>query len=196
MSVPNFEENVKNLEEIQKLAECPICLEPKTDNRVLVPCGHTICTECLEKLLVEKITKCSLCKEEFQVPSDGKATSFVKDYGKNTLANLMKSLNISIIVKKPQITSKTQMCVECETKDAIVWCEDCKAYFCEGDNLAVHKPKALRFHQPVGVELRKLPIDPSQENAKHEKLLCEKHPSKKAKYFCPDCNSSLCSGTF
>lgn len=79
--------------ELEVLGDCPVCLEQKLDNRVLVPCGHSICLDCLERILPPNSqNKCPECKQIFTVFP--KAADFMKDYRKNSL--------VSFLQKEPQ----------------------------------------------------------------------------------------------
>ena len=47
--------------------ECPICLEQKKQkqNKTL-PCNHSVCFECYNKLLQHKIFSCPMCRYNFK----------------------------------------------------------------------------------------------------------------------------------
>ncbi len=91
MSFLNFEKKSnppkRKAGALGSLGECPICLEQKTDNRLLIPCGHGLCFDCLEKLISQKNRHCPHCKKEFKPHS--KASNFVKDYQKNSLVEFL-----------------------------------------------------------------------------------------------------------
>ena len=54
---------------------CPVCLEiyTKEGNRCpkLLPCTHTVCVQCLRKLLYKCQVQCPECRLRHQVPSQG-----------------------------------------------------------------------------------------------------------------------------
>lgn len=41
-----------NAANLSSVLECPVCMEKFTDPRIL-PCGHTFCRQCLERLVVQ-----------------------------------------------------------------------------------------------------------------------------------------------
>lgn len=49
--------------------ECAICLESwlKKDARIL-PCDHTFCYDCLERLVTEQSITCPQCRKRFNIP--------------------------------------------------------------------------------------------------------------------------------
>ena len=40
--------------------ECPVCLEEINNSRIL-PCGHSFCTNCINKLFKNTVVTCPLC---------------------------------------------------------------------------------------------------------------------------------------
>ncbi len=79
------------VDELSKLAECPVCFGLKGDNKLLFPCGHSLCKECLESICARTTEKlCPKCKKAFQIPSNGK---FSKDSQKEHLIELLPFRN-------------------------------------------------------------------------------------------------------
>ncbi len=80
------------LSDLIKLSECSVCLEQRRDNRILNPCGHTLCSECLRFCLTktgkgDKI--CPECKQKFvALPT---TSHYTKNYVKNHLVQFLKN---------------------------------------------------------------------------------------------------------
>ncbi|XP_067945984.1 uncharacterized protein [Watersipora subatra] len=58
-------------EQLREMLECKICFEDK-EKQKLLPCQHTICLDCLNRLEVKQSKyKCPLCNREMLVPNGG-----------------------------------------------------------------------------------------------------------------------------
>ncbi|XP_069121053.1 uncharacterized protein [Argopecten irradians] len=61
---------------------CPICMDNYKNPKIL-PCSHTMCQECLEKLLANgyrsEVLVCPICRKSHQVP-DGGVEKFLPNY--------------------------------------------------------------------------------------------------------------------
>ena len=68
---------IRNLNTFQKMSSsiCPVCFEiyHKEGSRCpkLLPCTHTVCVQCLRKLLCKGQVQCPECRLHHQVPSRG-----------------------------------------------------------------------------------------------------------------------------
>lgn len=51
-----------DLEKIRDEISCPVCFQLKKDPYTLQSCFHTVCFECISKILVDNQIKCPLCK--------------------------------------------------------------------------------------------------------------------------------------
>jgi hypothetical protein len=132
--------------QLSSLGECPICLEKKLDNRVLVPCGHSVCFDCLGKLIsIQTPHRCPECKQEFEIHDQ--PSKFVKDYRKNSLVEIFTTETNEIHSKK---------CQECEIKDSVIFCEICRLSLCSQDDELVHQAKSLKTHQRVPIDSSKI----------------------------------------
>ncbi|XP_072170377.1 uncharacterized protein [Diadema setosum] len=61
-------------EEIQRLLECPMCLElfnSSTRWPKLLPCQHTLCLECMDMLNQGSKLQCPQCRQEHACPAEG-----------------------------------------------------------------------------------------------------------------------------
>ena len=50
------------------LSQCPVCLEVYVDPKVL-PCDHSLCAGCVQRLKQRSRIKCPLCKVDHDVSS-------------------------------------------------------------------------------------------------------------------------------
>jgi hypothetical protein len=56
--------------EIDELKNCPHCIKEYQDPRIL-PCGQTLCLECIENEIENKEFECHNCLSTHQIPSSG-----------------------------------------------------------------------------------------------------------------------------
>ena len=66
---------------LQKILECPICLD-QIENPKMLPCQHSFCmSKCLENLLElkrkRKQVTCPMCRKKFPVPIGGFPNNYV-----------------------------------------------------------------------------------------------------------------------
>jgi hypothetical protein len=108
-----------SFESIERFTECSFCLEQYREPRIL-PCSHTYCTECLEKMcnLKEKLILCAQCRVEHKF-SGNLANSFPK--------NLALQQLISI---KPLELLSLNRCDECNSNYAFTNCLHCAKVVC------------------------------------------------------------------
>ena len=73
---------------VEKMTECPICMEKFNDHvnvPKFLPCHHTFCCKCLETLCADFNGRfCPLCRASFAAPQDGRCSrlpdnAFVKE---------------------------------------------------------------------------------------------------------------------
>ena len=161
---------------------CTVCLDRFTEPKVL-PCCHTFCKGCLERLLEKSKEKeklvCPQCRAEHKVPQNGPGR-FLTDF---TLTHELEKAEIS------KIERKSVACGECESSDpAVSYCSDCQAFLCQFCSSAHKRMKVWRNH-------RVLPLDSLSEEAVTAKpvvLYCSQHPDEPLKVYCKDCVSLVC----
>ncbi len=141
-----------DLDELLKTSECPVCLEQRKDNRILIPCGHSICIECLHVYLTKEKNNplCPECKQKFQLFP--KASEFPKDFRKNQLVGFLKEKFKS--QQTVEIPAKDIMCDECETRLAVIKCSVCKVALCLEDEKSMHSAKAFQNHLRVPIQTK------------------------------------------
>ena len=172
---------------INLMLECPICQEQFSEPRVL-PCQHTFCRHCLEKIREHQSTiesiPCPLCRATYHL-----TTNDIDDLPKNIFA-----ANLIDIVRQGELKGQTrsgttnaenrQLCTldtdEC-SQPATVYCDVCDVNMCEQCELFHKKSKFTRKHQTMAVTKR------------HKQPYCSKHTPEQLDIFCEDCSLMICS---
>ena len=175
---------------ISLMLECPICQEQFSEPRVL-PCQHTFCRHCLEKIREHQSTTesipCPVCRATYHLSKSG-----IDDLPKNIFA-----ANLIDIVQQGKLhgqnmsgtinTVNRQLCTldtdEC-SQPATVYCDVCDVNMCEQCELYHKNSKLARKHKTVAV---------SQATTRQKQSYCPKHISKQLDIFCEECNSVICS---
>ena len=116
MSIDNIDNDT-----ILHLIKCPICLEIFKDPRML-PCQHSFCLSCLERLAEDRWGRCPQCRQLFRVPYNGVASFDVN----RTIVQLLETLPKQI--EKPLLKAK---CAECRKEEFITVCEHCREAMCK-----------------------------------------------------------------
>ncbi|CAF0993457.1 unnamed protein product [Rotaria sordida] len=117
---------------LQELLQCPVCLTPFIEPRLL-PCGHTYCDECLNRLMQNNndVVTCPECRKQHLVPDDGVfppnfvVRNLLDEQAMSTCSRLMTPGNLSLN------TSATAKCTTCETFAPLRLCRHCNFMVCD-----------------------------------------------------------------
>ena len=121
-------ETEKVVEAVQKVVECPICMD-SVQRPVLLDCLHVFCTECLKQQnkgcrkshLKEDQLECSLCKTISDIPKGG-IDNFKVAFWYNEVRGLVESLEKS--------KGNRRTCSEHKDQQLGLYCETCKELIC------------------------------------------------------------------
>ncbi|CAF3698261.1 unnamed protein product [Rotaria sordida] len=113
-------ESSRSSKSILQLITCPICLEIFREPLQL-PCQHTFCKLCLERITEDRWGRCPVCRGCYRVPFAGVGSFEVN----RTIVNLLESL--SHTEPKPMLKAK---CALCKLEDTITVCEHCREAIC------------------------------------------------------------------
>ncbi|CAF3457870.1 unnamed protein product [Rotaria sp. Silwood1] len=105
---------------ILPLITCPICLEIFREPLQL-PCQHNFCKSCLERITVDRWSRCPVCRGCYRVPFSGVGSFEVN----RTIINLLE--NHSYTELRPMLQAK---CALCKLDDTITICEHCREAIC------------------------------------------------------------------
>ncbi|XP_078589230.1 uncharacterized protein LOC144869651 [Branchiostoma floridae x Branchiostoma japonicum] len=172
---------------------CQVCLEDFKQPKML-PCLHTFCQSCLEKLLAtEPVGKldCPTCRQDVPLPQNG-----VQGLKSNFLVGKLRD----ILQQQPQQqpredTSEAEedgvLCAVCEVgNSAQFYCVECKDYLCQTCKDMHRRFKVSKAHKTVTLQ----DLQSGQAAAElrgRETSKCEDHQELN-KFYCDTCHRVIC----
>ena len=162
---------------------CPVCYQIFKKPKYL-PCHHSYCENCLEKMQVQSKITCPECRKEATVPAGG-----VKDFDTNFLINRL----VDELILKRKVGGETEVkCDECMGEDPVeTFCPDCTMFLCHVCNEHHKRSYRYRDHAIVPlVDLKSKKEDISVQ-PKPKVMLCKEHENE-LKYYCETCEELVC----
>ena len=161
---------------------CPVCYQLFKKPKYL-PCHHSYCEQCLEKMQVQSKIICPECRKEAIVPPGG-----VKDLDNNFFINRLVD---EFILKRKVEGEEEVKCDECSGEDPVVaFCPDCTLFLCHVCNEHHKRSNKFRGHAIVSLtELRSKKDVTIQPKAKF--LVCSEHEYE-LKHYCESCDELVC----
>ncbi|XP_070554997.1 tripartite motif-containing protein 2-like [Ptychodera flava] len=167
---------------------CPICLEQYHNPKVL-PCHHSFCQLCLEKLVSKTRTlncpTCHCCQRSVQLLGDGVA-GLDSNFFMNSMFEIVKK-------RTGKVSDQSERkCEFCEETEASVVCVDCEQYYCDVCREKFHKKlKQAATHEVWTAEEYKK--GKSKRQTVNGTENCKIHPQNEMKYYCDTCRIPICS---
>ena len=161
---------------------CPVCYQLFKKPKYL-PCHHSYCEQCLEKMQVQSKIICPECRKEAIVPPGG-----VKDLDNNFFINRL----VDAFILKRKVEGETEVkCDECSGEDPVVaFCPDCTLFLCHVCNEHHKRSIKSRGHGIVPLtELRSkkdVAIQP-----KPKAMMCREHDIELL-FYCETCDQLVC----
>ena len=161
---------------------CPVCYQLFKNPKYL-PCHHSYCEQCLEKIQVQSKIICPECRQEAKVPPGG-----VKNLDNNFFINRL----VDEFILKRKVEGEAEVkCDECGGEDPVVaFCPDCTMFLCHLCNEHHKRSIKSRGHGIVPLtELRSKKDVTLQPKAKA--LVCSEHEYE-LKHYCESCDELVC----
>ena len=161
---------------------CPICYQ-LFNNPKYLPCHHSYCEQCLEKMQVQNKIICPECRNEATVPAGG-----VKDLPNNFFINRM----VDELVLKCKVEGEEEVkCDECDEDEPVVaYCPECNSFLCQFCYETHKRNKRFRGHGIVPLtELRSNKDVTIQPKAKAP--ICKEHDIELL-FYCETCEQLIC----
>ena len=177
----------KALKRITAQLECSICLDTLTDAKLL-PCFHSFCKKCLERLVVQDrdghTLCCPTCRRTTLLPPTG-VSGLQTDFHAEGLFEIRDMLSKT---KDPQ---KIQ-CEKCNTSIATGFCRDCGQFVCN-KCAEIHQIwKELKSHKIASfgdIQREAADLVPSKKKVTY----CPKHSENILKIYCETCGELICN---
>ena len=170
------------IKKAQNNLTCPVCYQLFKNPKYL-PCYHSYCEGCLEKLQVQSKIICPECRKEAKVPAGG-----VKELPNNFFINRL----VDDLILKEKVDGEQEVkCDECDEDDPVVsFCPECNSFLCLACNDHHKRNRRYRGHGIVPLnELKSNKGAPIQ--AKVKIPLCKEH-DEQLKYYCETCEQLVC----
>ena len=176
------------LKSLKNEAECPLCLDTVKNPKTL-PCLHSFCLECLDKLAnvartqLQTTIKCPVCQTSFPIPDTGTFTHLPSSFHLNRL--------VDILALEDRI-AQAQICDSCdENNPATSYCFVCQSFMCASCLQSHQRFKATRGHRNVLID--KLQAQDVQELISRP-VMCsqEYHTDQPLEFYCEDCKVLAC----
>ena len=161
---------------------CPICYQ-LFNNPKYLPCHHSYCEQCLEKMQVQNKIICPECRNEAAIPAGG-----VKGLPNNFFINRM----VDELVLKRKVDGEEEVkCDECDEDEPVVaYCPECNMFFCQICN-ELHK-RSKRFRGHVIVPLTELRSNKDVAiQLKVKAPICKEHDIELL-FYCETCEQLIC----
>ena len=161
---------------------CPVCYQLFKKPKYL-PCHHSYCEQCLEKMQVQSKIICPECRKEAIVPPGG-----VKDLDSNFFINRL----VDEFILKRKVEGEAEVkCDECCGEDpVVVFCPNCTIFLCHVCNEYHKRSVKSRDHGIVPLtELRSkkdVTIQP-----KPKAMMCREHDIELL-FYCETCDQLVC----
>ena len=150
-------------------------------NPKFLPCYHSYCEECLEKMQINTDIICLRCRNKAIVPVGG-VKNLPNDY---FMDNLVNKLILCYKMEKTELS-----CEECDGDDpAVVFCAECKLFLCCYCKESHKYSKSHRSHNLI--LLTELRCSKELIQSKCEFPNCQKHDLE-LEYYCETCEQLVC----
>ena len=172
----------KDIKIVTDNLSCPVCYQLFKNPKYL-PCHHSYCEQCLEKMKVQSKIVCPECRKEATVPSGG-----VKGLDSNFLVNRL----VDEFILKRKVEGEAEVkCDECHGRGPVVaFCPDCTLFLCHVCNEDHKRSIKSRGHHIVPLtELRskkEVAIQP-----KPKAMMCREHDMELL-FYCETCDQLVC----
>ncbi|XP_043933098.1 E3 ubiquitin-protein ligase TRIM56 [Protopterus annectens] len=160
---------------------CGICLELYKTPKIL-PCLHSYCQVCLEKIVIEQILRCPACREVTEV-TEG-CEKLKTNFFINSLLDLVQSKTDLMCTLCPVLGKDS-------SQRATSRCLDCSDNLCQTCASGHHFSRLTHSHLVVSIE-DYLAGKYDEDVRRRQTVLCQDHRSESLQYFCEQCSCLIC----
>ena len=159
---------------------CPVCCQ-LFNNPKFLPCFHSYCEQCLEKLQVQSKIICPECRHEATVPLGG-----VKLLQSNFFVNWLVA---ELVNKCAKEDDEEVQCDNCDKNDLVIaFCLSCSSFLCKVCYICHKQDRTTHNHTTV--VLSEIITVPDQTLVKT--LQCREYGSNELPCYCETCYELIC----
>ena len=161
---------------------CPVCYQLFRNPKYL-PCHHSYCEQCLEKMQVQSKIICPECRKEAIVPPGG-----VKDLDNNFFINRL----VDEFILKHKVEGEEEVkCDECHGEDPVeTFCPDCTMFLCHVCNEYHKRSIKSCSHGIVPLTELRSKKDVTMQ-PKPKAMMCKEHDIEFL-FYCETCDQLVC----
>ncbi|KAK7479335.1 hypothetical protein BaRGS_00029413 [Batillaria attramentaria] len=166
----------------ERLLQCPVCMDEFRDPRLL-PCHHTMCTDCIQNLLLTSTTgrmfRCPQCRRDVCVPRGGVAELPVNFF----VRSLQDELGGETVVGPCQVCQRGAVtsqyrCLECDL-------DIC--HFC------IHEHRLVKHKDSSTVNILRMEVSTMGGGVQGvANRTCNIHSEEMVQLFCETCQHPVC----
>ncbi|CAF1645723.1 unnamed protein product, partial [Adineta ricciae] len=178
-SSPFYQKQQQHQEDHYNFWNCPNCQEAYKQNQPQVlPCFHSLCETCIEKLADNGTISCPLCGLSTML------TDILPDY---TMPNQPSNVSNEYMLSLGD--GSTQFCTACKSSEsmAVAKCFQCSSFLCHQCVCAHQIMNCFEGHRVVHIK----ELDANGND--HRVMFCPTHKNDALKYFCATCNMPICN---
>ena len=175
------------LKKVTAQLKCSICLDTFT-NAKLLPCFHSFCKKCLERLVVQDrdghTLCCPTCRRTTLLPPTG-VSGLQTDFHAEHLFEIQDMLSKT---KEPQ----KMRCEKCDKHNATGFCCDCGQFVCNKCTEIHQIWKEFKTHKIASftdIQREAADLMPSKKTVTY----CPKHSDNILKIYCETCGELICN---
>ena len=161
---------------------CPVCYQLFKKPKYL-PCHHSYCEQCLEKMQMQSKIICPECRKYAIVPPGG-----VKDLDNNFFINRL----VDEFILKRKVEGEAEVkCDECGGEDPVLaFCPDCTLFLCHVCNEYHKRSFKSRNHGIVPLTKLRSKKDVTIQ-PKPKAMMCREHDIELL-FYCETCDQLVC----
>ena len=176
--------------ELERLIECPICMDSFTDP-VALPCMHTFCAKCIKQYVdtsnnddgETRKLNCPTCRRHVTIKEGG-----AELLQKNLFVNNLKE----VIASTKSTQSSCEYCVALGADAIARWrCVECCHSICDQCKVAHDRAHILNAPHQV-MDLDKWKISDLSIICNQNKEICPNHQNKPLEFYCSVCDLAIC----
>ena len=176
--------------ELERLIECPICVDTFTDP-VALPCMHTFCAKCIKQYVdtsnndedETRKLNCPTCRRHVDIQEGG-----TERLQKNLFVNNLKE----VIASTKSTQSSCEYCVALGADAIARWrCVDCCHSICDQCKVAHDRVHILTTPHQV-MDLDKWKNSDLSIICNQNKEICPNHQNKPLEFYCSVCDLAIC----